>query len=73
MYGQELVLRFFAYISACKNNISKGTKYILDNYAKEAVIYSEDEVNELKEFFYNTIEFVFNIFGKMLFVLQKKI
>lgn len=72
MYGQELVLRFFAYISACKNNISKGTKYILDNYAKEAVIYSEDEVNELKEFFYNTIEFVFNIFGKNAFCSSEK-
>ena len=72
MYGQELVLRFFAYISACRNNISKGTKYILDNYAKEAVIYSEDEVNELKEIFYKTIEFVLNIFGKNAFCSSEK-
>lgn len=72
MYGQELVLRFFAYMSACKNNISKGTKYILDNYAKEAVYYSKDEVNELREIFYTTIKFVFNIFGQYAFCSSEK-
>lgn len=72
MYGQELVLRFFAYMSACKNNISKGTKYILDNYAKEAVSYSKDEVNELREIFYTTIKFVFNIFGQYAFCSSEK-
>lgn len=72
MYGQELVLRFFAYMSACKNNISKGTKYILDNYAKEAVNYSKDDVNELKEIFYTTIKFVFNIFGQYAFCSSEK-
>ena len=72
MYGQELVLRFFAYMSACKNNISKRTKYILDNYAKEAVYYSKDEVNELREIFYTTIKFVFNIFGQYAFCSSEK-
>lgn len=67
MYGQELVLRFFAYMSACKNNISKGTKYILDTYAREAVTYTEQDVCQLKEIFNKTISFVLDIFGYRAF------
>lgn len=67
MYGQELVLRFFAYMAACKNNISKGTKYILDTYAREAVAYTKQDTDLLEEVFGKTIGFVLDVFGDNAF------
>lgn len=63
----ELILRFFSYKSACKHNISKSTKKILDMYSKIAVQFTASDVNELRKLFLSTIELVYEIFGDSAF------
>lgn len=63
----ELVLRFFAYKSALKLNISKSTKVLLDSYAEIAKDLNKEEVVILREFFYDTLQLVKHLFGEMPF------
>ncbi|MGL5751497.1 MAG: hypothetical protein ACRCXT_13270, partial [Paraclostridium sp.] len=63
----ELVLRFFAYKSACKHNIAKSTMSILDLYAERAKEFTEKDIYILEELFYKTLDLVYSIFGEIAF------
>lgn len=63
----ELVLRFFAYKSACKHSIAKTTKAILDLYAEKAKEFKSEDVNTLEGLFYSTVELVKLMFGETAF------
>lgn len=67
MQDRELILRFFAYKSAYKNNLKVGTKEVLDLYAKKSRKLSELEVKEAKEYYLATIEAVDFLFKKSAF------
>lgn len=59
----ELILRFFAYKSACKLRLSLSTAKILDLYAEEATNFSDDDIEVLKKLLYNTLDIVKHLFG----------
>lgn len=59
----ELILRFFAYKSACKHKISKSTRDILDTYMKRAVVFEDTDIDVLRCLFIETINKVGKIFG----------
>lgn len=63
----ELVLRFFAYKSACKHSIAKTTKVILDLYAEKAKKFINQDVAILEKLFYDTINVVELMFGETAF------
>lgn len=63
----ELVLRFFAYKSACKHNIAKSTMNILDLYSERAKEFNLNNINELKELFFSTLNLVNYMFGNTAF------
>ncbi|EIW6614232.1 DUF262 domain-containing protein [Clostridium perfringens] len=63
----ELVLRFFAYKSACKHNIAKSTMNILDLYSERAKEFNLNNINELKELFFSTLNLVKYMFGNTAF------
>lgn len=63
----ELVLRFFAYKSACKNKLAKSTIYILDLYAEKAKGFSSKDIDVLEQLFYETLEIVRILFGETAF------
>ena len=63
----ELLLRFFAYKSACTHNITKSTMSILDLYAERAKEFKEKDISILEELFYKTLDLVYLIFGETAF------
>ncbi|MVX62223.1 DUF262 domain-containing protein [Clostridium chromiireducens] len=63
----ELVLRFFAYKSACKHNLAKPTVVILDSYAEKAKNFKEEDICILEDLFYGTLELISNMFGDTAF------
>lgn len=64
----ELVLRFFAYKSACKHNLAKTTISILDLYSERAKKFSKNDIKILEKLFYDTLELIYSIFGKTAFL-----
>lgn len=69
----ELVLRFFAYKSACKHNISKSTASILDLYAERSKVFTDENISILEGIFYSTLELVYFIFGEAAFKSEEKL
>ncbi|MGG0033301.1 DUF262 domain-containing protein [Priestia megaterium] len=63
----ELVLRFFAYKSACKHNLAKPTMIILDQYAERARDFTQKEIVVLEELFNSTLDLVSKMFGESAF------
>ncbi|WP_228636152.1 DUF262 domain-containing protein [Clostridium perfringens] len=63
----ELVLRFFAYKSACKHNIAKNTLDILDLYAEKAKEFQVEDIKILENLFFNTVNLVGSMFGDTAF------
>lgn len=63
MADREMVLRFFAYKDAIENNERKGTKYLLDTYARLAITKSSEDTEELRKYFSNIVLTVYSIFG----------
>lgn len=63
----ELVLRFFAYKSACKHNIAKNTIDILDAYAEKAKRFTKENIEVLEKLFYETMELVQYMFEETAF------
>ncbi|QNK46565.1 DUF262 domain-containing protein [Brevibacterium sp. PAMC23299] len=63
----ELVLRFFAYKSACHHNIAKSTVKILDTYAVKAREFSSSNIAVLEKLFYGTLEIVTLLFEDTAF------
>lgn len=59
----ELILRFFAYKSACKLNVSFSTVKILDMYAEEGVEFSEHAIMVLHDLLCNTLKIAKHLFG----------
>jgi len=72
MFDRELVLRFFAYKDALTNNIRRGTRDILDSYAKLSIDKTEDESEELKLYFEQIIDIVYGLFGEQGFSRNNK-
>lgn len=68
----ELVLRFFAYKSACKHNIAKSTTAILDLYAERAKDFTDKSIDTLENIFFKTLEVVYFIFSETAFKSEKK-
>lgn len=63
----ELVLRFFAYKSACRHNIAKTTLDILDLYAEKAKEFQREDIEILEKLFYDTVNLVKSMFGDTAF------
>ncbi|PGR23032.1 hypothetical protein COC52_24885 [Priestia megaterium] len=63
----ELVLRFFAYKSACHHNIAKSSLNILDTYSLKARNFSSSEIEILENLFYGTLKIVRMLFNKTAF------
>ena len=63
----ELVLRFFAYKSACRHNIAKTTLDILDLYAEKAKEFQREDIEILEKLFYDTVSLVKSMFGDTAF------
>lgn len=63
----ELVLRFFAYKSACKHNIAKTTVNILDSYAEKAKNFTKENIEVLEKLFYETMGLVEYMFKETAF------
>ncbi|ETT45727.1 hypothetical protein C162_20376 [Paenibacillus sp. FSL R7-269] len=63
----ELVLRFFAYKSACKYNLAKNTFAILDVYAEKARDFTEENIIVLEKLFNSTLNIVNFLFGETAF------
>jgi len=70
MEDVELVLRFFAYRFLDKYT-SNPMKDFLDAYLKQANKFSNNTLNELENLFNETIETVYEIFGKDAFLLPE--
>ena len=68
----ELVLRFFAYKSACKNNVAKPTAFLLDKYAEIAKQFTYHDVEVLKRLFNETLEIATKLFGNTAFKSSEK-
>ena len=68
MQDVELVLRFFAYrhLEKIKNY---PIAYFLDEYLKQANLFSDTTINELENSFLDTLETAYEIFGKSAFFL----
>lgn len=68
MQDIELVLRFFAYrhLDKIKNH---PISYLLDEYLKQANLFSDTTINELENSFIFTLETAYEIFGKSAFFL----
>ena len=67
----EIILRYFAYVSACNNNFTKSTKRILDIYAELAVQYNEEDINILKDFYERMLKLTNSLFGANAFVREE--
>lgn len=63
MSDSELILRFFAYISAIKHQIAKPTAVILDTYMQTAMKFNDNEISFMEDTFLDTLERAKNIFG----------
>lgn len=63
----ELVLRFFAYKSACKHNLAKTTSDILDLYADRARKFGKEDIKVLENLFYETINLAYDMFKDVAF------
>lgn len=63
MGDREMVLRFFAYKDAIQNNHKRGTKYLLDTYAKLAISKTQEETSDLRAYFISVTEMVYKLFG----------
>jgi hypothetical protein len=70
MEDVELVLRFFAY--RFLDLYTSNMKNFLDNYLKQANKWSADTLEKLETIFIETIELVYEIFGKDAFTLPSK-
>lgn len=70
MQDVELVLRFFAY-----RHIDKSRSYsistFLNEYLKQANLFSNTTINELENIFIDTLETTYSIFGKDAFFLPE--
>lgn len=66
----EIILRYFAYISACANNITKPTKRILDIYSELAMQYDEEDIEKLKDFYERILNLTNSLFGKNAFARE---
>ncbi|WIM40512.1 DUF262 domain-containing protein [Paenibacillus sp. PK4536] len=73
MEDKELVLRFFAYKSAYKNEIKLGTKELLDLYAKQTKLLKTYQVEEAEEYFYSLIDIIYELFGKDAFKKRSQV
>lgn len=69
---EELILRFFAYIGAVENNISKSTAFILDNYMRKAMEFTEDDNIFLKRIFIETLYKSEELFGVNAFKSEER-
>ncbi|MFP7469984.1 DUF262 domain-containing protein [Niallia taxi] len=67
MDDRELILRFFAYKSAYKNNIKLGTKELLDLYAKQTRQLSTNEIEDAEDYFYTVLDTIYYLFGRRAF------
>lgn len=63
----ELVLRFFAYKSACKHNLAKTTSDILDLYAERARKFEKEDIKILENLFDETINLAYYMFKDTAF------
>ncbi|MDR1822637.1 DUF262 domain-containing protein [Lactococcus lactis] len=63
MADREMVLRFLAYKDAIINNEKKGTKYLLDTYAKLSISKTEGETEDIKNYFKAVTLQVYDLFG----------
>ena len=68
----ELVLRFFAYKSACKHNLAKNTSDILDLYAEKARDFKDSDIKILEDLFYKTINLANDMFNNTAFKSNEK-
>jgi len=69
MEDVELVLRFFAYRFLDEFKMTK--EKFLNEYLKQANDFSEETISNLKKLFIETIDIVWEIFGKDAFLLPK--
>lgn len=72
MFDRELVLRFFAYKDALANNVRRGTKDILDSYARLSIDKTENEAEQLRLYFEKIIDMVYGLFGEQGFSRNNK-
>jgi len=70
MEDVELILRFFAY--RFLNLYTSNMKDFLDDYLKQANQWSDNTREELKNIFTETIELIYEVFGKDAFTLPSK-
>ncbi|MED4018038.1 DUF262 domain-containing protein [Sutcliffiella cohnii] len=66
----ELVLRFFTYKSACKNNLSMSSIKMLDTYSLIAKDFSTEEISVLENLFYGTLNIVKHLFLDRPFISE---
>lgn len=69
MYDVELVLRFFSY--RFLNKFRNTKEKFFDEYLKQANLFSSSTINELEHLFVETIDIIWDIFGKDAFILPK--
>lgn len=69
MYDVELVLRFFSY--RFLNKFRNTKEKFFDEYLKQANLFSSSTINELEHLFVETIDIIWDIFGKDAFKLPK--
>ncbi len=70
----QLVLRFFAY--RFYDSFSGTVEDLLDEYLKQANLFSDDTLAQLESLFINTIELVYGVFGEEAFyspVYERKV
>jgi len=60
----ELVLRFFAYKSACKHKLAMSSIKMLDMYAEEAKAFTDKDIKILSKLLSNTLKIVSHTFGE---------
>lgn len=69
----EKVLRFFAYFSAVRNDITPiSTSRLLDLYMEASKEFTESELDELEEFFKKVVTTVRRLFGEKAFMSSAK-
>ncbi|MHC1735752.1 MAG: DUF262 domain-containing protein [Erysipelotrichaceae bacterium] len=67
MEDNEMILRFFAYKSACKLSISKPLRKLLDLYASISSSFSNEEVEFMVQHFKKVLRATKHIFGEKAF------
>lgn len=76
MEDVELVLRFFAYRHVEKLSFFKAQENFIDEFLKQANLYSIETINKLSEIFKTSVRIIFHLFDKEAFFMpvgtQKK-